>query len=839
MPPVVITDIYNIIKIKEIVKGQFLKMPERDDVIKHLLLDSRMLTEAETSLFFAIEGKRLDGHNYIEELYTKGVRNFIVSKKINIDTYPGAAFVHVKDTVTALQTLAASHRQRFDAPVIGVTGSNGKTIVKEWLFQLLSDDYAIVRSPKSYNSQIGVPLSVWEMHDFHEMGIFEAGISEPGEMDKLENVIKPTIGIFTNIGEAHNEGFLNISHKTKEKLKLFINCEALIYCKDSHEINQSIGEIIQHRIDDDIFKTFTWSYNGDSDVRIRGIHKAANKTYIIPKYKDRLHEIEIPFTDEASIENAIHCICLLIYLGIDFETIAKRMKGLTPVAMRLEMKKAVNNCTLINDAYNSDLGSLKIALDFLKQQATYKQKTLILSDILESGKNEMDLYSEVGEMIANSDINKMIGIGPALVRQKKIFENLNDLEYHNFPDTESCLKELEADTFQFETILIKGARSFRFERISKLLEEKAHETVFEINLNAIRNNLKVYQNLLHPETKCMAMVKAFAYGAGAYEIANILEFNRVDYITVAYTDEGVQLRKAGIKLPIMVMNPEVRSFETIIKYELEPEIYSFRILRKFVKVLREMGVRGSFPIHLKLDTGMNRLGFLEEELESLSNKLKKMKGIEVKSIFSHLAAAESEHHDEFTWSQIERFDRMSKFLMSALDYPVLRHILNSSGIVRFTKAQFDMVRIGLGLYGIDPSGTLNDKLETVGRLRSVVSQIRKISTGDTIGYGRSGVAERDMQIGIIAIGYADGLDRRFSNGVGHVIVNGAEAKIVGSVCMDMAMIDLTDIEAEEGDEVLVFGEENTVASMAEKIGCIPYELLTGISARVKRVYYSE
>lgn len=839
----------NTYRIEEIVKATGGKLPNpatTDYGIQELLIDSRKLIHPDRALFFALKGQKLDGHHYIAELYAKGVRNFVVTLAQDTARFPDANFVEVKDTITALQKLAGYHRAKFKFPVIGITGSNGKTVVKEWLYQLLHEDNHIVRSPKSFNSQIGVPLSLWLINDEHDLGIFEAGISESDEMIKLEKIIRPGIGIFTNVGEAHSEGFLNIRHKTKEKLKLFVNADVLIYCKDYPDINQSIADVnTLSRGSDDTdnkIKTFTWSFSGDADLHVASVLQKGNHSFVHCLYKQQEIDFEIPFSDKASVENAIHCVCVMLYLQKEPSVIRERLLHLSRIAMRLEMKDAINNCSLINDSYNSDLSSLKIAIDFLRQQNQHPRKTLILSDILQSGKGELELYGEVAELLKQNKINRLIGIGPALKRQNKIFEKNEEMQLEVYASTDEFLHDMDSSTFQNEVILLKGARKFRFEVIGKFLEKKAHETVLEINLNAIAQNLKAYQSLLKPQTKIMAMVKAFSYGSGSFEIANALQFNRCDYLAVAYADEGVELRKNGITLPIMVMNPEQRSFETIIHYNLEPDIYSLALLERFsetLALLRGHNENEKYRIHIELETGMNRLGFVEEDVDALLEKLQQNHLLEVASVFSHLAASEDKAYDAFTKDQIKQFEKMSGKICSAFTYPILRHILNSTGITRHTKAQFDMVRLGIGLYGIDSSEKLQGKLTNVSTLKTTISQIKHVKKGESVGYGRVGKVTKDKTIATVGIGYADGLSRRLSNKAGRMLVNGKLAPVIGNICMDMTMLDITGIEAEEGDEVIVFGNNPTVEEVAEAAETIPYEIMTGISARVKRVYFQE
>lgn len=807
--------------------------------INYLVTDSRKISSAKDSIFFAILGERLDGHNYIPELYAKGVRAFVVSKEIEISAYKGAYILLVNDVVNVLQKIAAFNRLKFNYPLIAITGSNGKTIVKEWLYQLLHEQFNIVRSPKSFNSQIGVPLSLWQMSAANNLAIIEAGISEPGEMDKLAKIIKPTIGIFTNIGDAHSEKFLNLKHKVKEKLKLFMHAEVLVYCKDHSEVNTAIAEVKSLH---STFKTFTWSINSDADLKVTSVLHNSYSTFISCFYNKRNFDFEIPFTDKASVENALHCAATMLLLNVDVATISEQMKKLTSISMRLEMREGINNCKIINDSYNSDIGSLKIAIDFLSQQTQQPKHTIILSDILQSGEGEIELYEQVAKLISGSKISRFIGVGAAIKRQRKMFEKNIDLNTVFFASTQEFLKSFDTEIFHNEVVLLKGARKFKFEIISKLLEKKAHETMLEINLNALAHNLKAYQSLLHKNTKIMCMVKAFAYGSGSYEVANTLQFNRADYLAVAYTDEGIELRKNGIALPIMVMNPEQRSFESIMLHRLEPDLYNHRIFDAFVETLELVQTKNSepFPVHIELETGMNRLGFNEDEIDMLIEKLNTQKLIKVASIFSHLAASENADEDEFTKLQIEKFKVITSKITSALSYKPLLHILNSSGISRHTEAQFDMVRLGIGLYGIDENKDMQQRLVPVSTLKTTISQIKHLKYGDSVGYGRSEKVTQPIVIATVAIGYADGLSRRLSNGNFAMEINGKPAPIIGKICMDMAMLNISEIpEAKEGDEVVVFGQSPTIQTLAKAAQTIPYEILTGISQRVKRVYFQE
>lgn len=804
--------------------------------IGRLLTDSRQLVSPDDTLFFALRTKKNDGHRFIGSVVEQGVRCFVVEQLPSdaILTMSDCRFLLVNNSLDALQQLAAHHRSTFEATVIGITGSNGKTIVKEWLHQLLAPDFSVVRSPKSYNSQTGVPLSVWQIEPTHTLAIFEAGISEPGEMERLEKIIKPSIGLLTNIGPAHGENFKNIEQKNDEKLRLFTHANTLIYCADQPFVRQAIVRAgLDHQS-----RLFSWSRTtAKADVYVSDIEKLAHQTRFTVEAKGQRFCFSIPFTDEAAVENALHCVALMVLLGYPAETISRRMPHLTSVAMRLELKEGLNNCTLVNDSYNSDLHSLAIALDFLKQQNQHPSRTLILSDILESGIAETELYQEVAALVQAKGIRQLIGIGPALMRQSTLF-HLEDKSF--FATTEAFLQSSGHLAFRDSSILIKGARVFGFERISQFLQQKAHETVLEVNLNNLISNLNYYKSLLPEKVKLMVMVKAFSYGSGSYEIANALQFHHVDYLTVAYADEGIELRKAGIRLPIMVMSPEEHSFDAMLTNELEPEIFSFRTLSLLEEALGRI-VEGSrkVKIHLKLDTGMHRLGFgtQPEELRQLARHIAANDRIQVATVFSHLAASEDPSHDTFTRQQINQFCDACTLLTDELGYSFDRHILNSAGIVRFPEAACEMVRLGIGIYGAAPES--NGKLAHVLSLRSTLSQIRLVAAGDTVGYGRHGIVQTDTRIGVVPVGYADGLPRSLSNGKGYLFVKGHKVPIIGDVCMDMCMVDLNGIEAVEGDEIVVFDSRESLMSLAEAAQTIPYEILTRISRRVKRVYFQE
>jgi len=861
--------LYTLSKIAEIVGGKLFPENSADIQIRDILIDSRRLIRPEATLFVALVTARNDGHLFVDELYEKGVRAFLVVSSEHFATsLPRylATLIKVPDTLVALQKLAAYHRRQFDIPVIGITGSNGKTIVKEWLYQLLSSDFNIIRSPKSYNSQIGVPLSVWKMEKENQLAIFEAGISEPGEMEKLEEIIRPDYGIITNIGHAHDEHFASAIQKTEEKLKLFKHSKVVVYCSDYGLIDTCIKKSAAERT----YTPFSWSRSKPADLEVteittqnaergtqnaeRGTRNAERKsqtaergtpaTSVKALYKGEELSFTIPFTDEASIENAIHCFALLLGIGdetnseIFATSLPRYFATLSPIAMRLELKDAINHCSLINDSYNSDINSLSIALDFLAQQNQHNKKTVILSDILQSGKDKNDLYNEIAALLESKGIGKLIGIGRDISKYSDKFK----MQKNFYLTTDDFLMHYPVSSFHAESILLKGARLFEFERISNALQQKAHETVLEINLDAMVHNLNHYRSLLKPGVKMMAMVKAFSYGSGSFEIANLLQFHRADYLAVAYADEGVELRKAAIHLPIMVMSPEEQSLDTLLKYNLEPEIYNMRILDQLEEALirNQTSNQEAVRVHIKLDTGMHRLGFQEDEIDELIKRLTSQNSkIAIVSIFSHLAASEDPAQDEFTREQIRHFDAMSSRIISATGYPALRHILNSAGISRFTEAQFDMVRLGIGLYGVGTNEEEQLRMRNVSSLRTVVIQQKSIKKNETIGYNRKGKAGQECNIAVIPIGYADGLDRRLGNGVGKVFIGGKAAAIIGNVCMDLCMADVTGMSVKEGDVVTIFGDEHPVTELAKAIGTIPYEVMTGISGRVKRIYYHE
>jgi alanine racemase len=801
---------------------------ESDTTIGWLLTDSRSLCFPEQTLFFALRTKRNDGHKYIEELYRRGVRSFVVEQvPANREAdYPDANFLKVPSPLAALQRLAERHRDEFDIPVVGITGSNGKTWVKEWLYQLLMPSMRTIRSPRSFNSQIGVPLSVWLLNEQTKVALFEAGISEPGEMLSLHDIIQPTIGVLTSLGSAHQENFRSMDEKCMEKLQLFRDTQAVVYPSDDDTVSRCVrrSQYQGERIGWSRFSEKAPMFVKVEDNHISYIYKGVEGSY------------DIPFSDEASIENSITCATVALYLGLTPEEIAERMALLEPIAMRLEVKEGQRGLTLINDSYNSDINSLDIALDFMNRRPELKgkDKTLILSDIYQSGESPAELYSEVSELLQKRGIDRFIGIGPEISAQasriaveKKWF----------FTTVDEFLKSPLFHSLQDQILLLKGARSFGFEHITELLEQKVHETILEVDLNAVVDNLNHYRSFMKPGTKMVCMIKADAYGAGAVEIAKTLQDHRVDYLAVAVADEGVTLRKAGITQNIIVMNPEMSSFKTLFDYDLEPEVYSFRLMDALISAARKQGITG-WPVHMKLDTGMHRLGFdPEHDMDELIDRLKHQQAIIPRSVFSHFVGSDSDDFDTFSAHQFQLFDEASRKLQAAFQHKILRHMDNSAGIEHFPERQMDMCRLGIGLYGVDPR--TNKMLSTVSTLKTTILQMRKVKAGDSVGYSRRTVLERDSVIAAIPIGYADGLNRHLGNRHGYCLVNGQKAPYVGNICMDVAMIDVTDIECHEGDSVEIFGKNLPVTVLSDTIDTIPYEVLTGVSNRVKRIYYQD
>jgi Alr-MurF fusion protein len=800
-----------------------------DLIASEIATDTRQLTYAEGLLFFALKGKNHDGHNFINNLYTKGVRLFVTEKlPENIEKYDKAAFIVTNNSVSALQALAAYTRSLFHSTVIAVTGSAGKTVVKEWLAEILGQKFSVIRSPKSFNSQIGVPLSILKLDEKYNLGIFEAGISMPGEMSKLQHIIRPDIGVITNIGDAHSENFRDNRMKVEEKLKLFEDCSTLIFCRDQELVNQSIlgNESLRSK------KLCDWSFNStDAAIHVRMVSSGQGVTVARMTFNSIICEIAIPFTDRASVENAITVASVCLAMEVSSEIISRGIAGLVSVAMRMEMKSGINNCQLIEDYYNSDPGSLGMALEYLKSQDG-RESTLILSDFVQSGRDEKELYGEVADLIRRTGVKKFIGIGNTLYRNSSIFQ----VKAHFYYTTDEFINNFNSELFRDQIILLKGARIFEFEKIGKLLEQQIHQTVLEVNLDAISHNLNEFRRCLNQGTRLMAMVKAFAYGAGPAEISALLEYQRVSYLGVAYADEGVELRNSGVTLPVMVMNPDPSALELLIRYSLEPEIYSLLSLEQFIAVASKHGLI-NYPVHIKIDTGMHRLGFMPGDIELLANKIKTQECIKVVSVFSHLAASEDPTLDNFTHKQADAFLQATAKIRKIIGYSFLRHILNSSGISRFPQYQFEMVRLGIGMYGIGHYSGLD--LKTTGRFKTRISQIKRIKGGEPVGYNCADISENERDIAILPVGYADGLNRQLGNRNGNLCIKEKKVTIIGNICMDMCMVDVTGVNAEAGDEAEIFGEKISIDEIAARCKTIPYEILTSIPRRVKRVFYRE
>ena len=790
-----------------------------DRLVRDLVIDSRKVLLSDQSLFFALSGTRHDGHEFIPELYRKGIRQFVIERPLDVTPFPQANFILVKSGIGALQSLVAHHRKQFNFPVIGITGSNGKTIVKEWLYQLLSPDYQIVKNPGSYNSQIGVPLAVWQMQSVHQLGIFEAGISRVGEMENLQRIMNPTLGIFTNLGTAHDEGFTSPQVKAREKLRLFHGVSKLVYCSDDQTIEKEVNQLN--------IPAVTWAVERNAHYQVKlQQHQISilHGTKVIP--------FKLPFTDRASVENVIHCIVLMLELKYEPHLVEERIGLLRSVPMRLEIKQGINGCQVIDDSYNNDLAGLQISLDFMGSLKR-KRKSVILSDLLQTGLEPSELIQRIRQLLNQHAIHKLVAIGPAFYQNREGLK-LN-VEVEVFPNVETAFEKLNWDQFQNEVILVKGARPFHFEKIVARLIRKIHGTRMEIDLNKMVHNLNFFKSKLDPGVKLMVMVKAFAYGSGSEEVANLLQYHRVDYLGVAYADEGVELRKNQISVPIMVMNPSEEGFIALVDNNLEPVVYSVPVLKSLINFLQGRPIW----IHLEIETGMHRLGLEESELPGVLELVKKNPNLTVASVFSHLAGADEQKHDDYSSVQLDRYLQAYQVIQELLGYRPLRHLLNSPGLLRMPQHQLDMVRLGIGLYGINPTSDQVDQLQPVATLKTVISQIKTVKAGESVGYGRWGKASHDMKLATLAIGYADGFSRSFSRGVGSVLVNGKKAPVVGNVCMDMTMVDITGIDAREGDDAIIFGEQLSIQEVAAAIETIPYEILTNTSERVKRIFFAE
>ena len=786
-------------------------------------IDSRSVVTPEHTLFFALTGNNHNGHDYIRTLYTDGVRAFVISEfREEFNQLTGANFIVVENVLTALQQLAAHHRQHTQAEVIGITGSNGKTVVKEWLYQLLANDHAVYRSPRSYNSQVGVPLSLLGIDPKTEIAIIEAGISQKGEMQHLQQMIQPTIGIFTHLGDAHGENFASREEKLAEKAQLFTSCQWVI-----GQTGEAL-EYIKTRVPSTT-SFLLWGEDPKADIHVKTMNIALGHREVQVTFGNKHFILDIPFPDIASYENCMNAVSILLLKQYSPDVITSRVQQLSAIAMRMEIKDGINNCTLVNDYYNSDPSSFQLALNILATQDASKERVVILSDFMDTGKAGDDLYPSIAETLRQANISLFIGIG------KHLSEHRHDFAANSrfYEDTEHFLRQEERDNFNNQIILIKGARAFQFEYIAGFLQKQSHSTILEVDLDAMVHNLNHFRSLT--DAHIAVMVKAFSYGSGSREIASLLQYHRVDYLMVAFADEGIELRAAGITIPIAVMNPEREAFDNMIMFNLEPEIYALDILEDFNRALNKHGIK-RFPVHIKLNTGMNRSGFDEQDLPQLLEFFQTERSVYIRSMFSHLAGSDETVHDEFTLGQIHLFERMTERIQAQFNYKIWRHILNSAGIERFPQYHFDMVRLGIGLHGISAT---HANLQPVSSFKTYISSIRNVPTDQSIGYGRKSYTTRPSRIAVIPVGYADGLNRHLSNRVGNVFIKGKRVPIIGNICMDTCMIDVTDTNATIGDEVEIFGKHILVTELSEQLGTIPYEILTGISHRVKRVYYKE
>lgn len=818
--------LYKIQELAEMISAEITGNPVGD--VEQVYFDSRTIYQPKNAIFFAFSDFGNDGHSYIEDAYKKGVRQFVISKEVDFKS--DSVYLKVDSTLRALQEWSEFHRSKFHIPVVGITGSNGKTIVKEWLHQLLWKDFSIVRSPKSYNSQIGTPLSVLQMSEQNNLGIFEAGISYPHEMKTLEKIIRPEIGVLTHMSSAHLENFDSKENLIREKLQLFKNSKKIIYNSD----NESAKNLIKEIYADENKTFFTFGKNENDTIQLISTNEIPTGKEIKIRFDSKESDFKIPFHDNASVENILTVLTVVRALDLDLEKYLSETEHLLPIEMRLEIKEAIRDSVVINDAFNSDLHSVKVALDVLAQQP-FPRKSLVLTDVLQSNLSKEELYKKVADLVNSHKIDDLILIGEFIPKFKDLFT----ANARTYSTSDEFLKTLSIQNVHNEAILLKGARPFKLEKISAFLEKKSHDTVLEINLHALTENVKFFRSQLNPKTKLMAMIKANSYGAGSFEIAQTLEHQNIDYLGAAYADEGAELRKSGITLPIMVMNPEQSSYPTIIEFQLEPEIYSLRVLDLFIQTLKEKSIAEAYPVHLKIDTGMNRLGFRPEQLDELIQHLKAEKSVRIQSVFTHLATADVAEEKEFALHQLKTFDECYEKISSELNIRPIKHALNSPGIIHFNDNQYDMVRLGIGMYGISDEESVQKQLKNVITFKTVISRISEIGAGETVSYGRRFKAEKKTKIATLPVGYADGIRRSLGYGVGNVSIHNELAPIVGTICMDMLMADVSEINCKEGDEVILFGEKPSVKSLAERVGTIPYEILTSISARVKRVYYKE
>lgn len=819
--------------LKEIASRLNVTKPAQNPLITSLLTDSRSMIDPEGTLFFAIPTSGNDGHKYIPELYRRGVRNFVVNHiPESLSDKQDINWLIVDDTVKALQK-TASRFPSFKGEIIGITGSRGKTTLKEWIFQLMEPLSDISRSPRSYNSQIGVPLSMWEIAPDASMAIIEAGISHEGEMQNLADCIKPDTVIITNIGDAHSEGFSSYADKVTEKLILANapSVKKIIFCSDNEEISGLLNHPGQDK------ELIDWSTkNKEAKLFISANSTTDGEMRIDYTYNNESHSFDAPLSGDTDIENMANALVYMLSVNLSHEVIAKRFAVLHKIGTRLNVTEGVNGCSVILDFYTSDFSSLRPALDFMRRRKMpHQTSTLILSDLHHESASQSDLYAEVADLIDKADIDRFIGVGKVLMEYAHLFPKGSIF----FADTDDLLNKLSPSDFSDEIILLKGSPEYNFSDIAEMLECRKHETVLEVNLDSIVSNYNYFRSKLPSSTGIICMVKASGYGAGSYEIAKTLQDCGAAYLAVAVIDEGIELRSRGITMPVMVMNPKTANYKSMFAYRLEPEIYTFPMLRDVISEARKNGIK-SYPIHIKLDTGMHRMGFVEDELPELMDILVATDSVKAKTVFSHLATADCPDMDDYTELQLSRFRTYTDYMLERSSYPIRRHILNSPGILRYPQYHYDFARLGIGLYGANTLPPEMEKpLAVVSTLRTVIIAIREYEAGETIGYGRKGVLSRKSKIATLPIGYADGMNRHFGRGNISVLVNGKPAPTIGNICMDICMIDVTGIECKVGDSVEIFGSNMPLQRLADALDTIPYEILTSVSPRVKRLYYRE
>ncbi|UEQ75116.1 bifunctional UDP-N-acetylmuramoyl-tripeptide:D-alanyl-D-alanine ligase/alanine racemase [Chryseobacterium arthrosphaerae] len=813
---------YTVQHIAEITNAQVIG--DGNLMIRNIAYDSRIIYSTKNTAFIAINTHKNSGEKFIESAIDRGI-GVIISEHYDPE-YNNVTWIIVENSVDFLQKLARYHFENSHIQSIGITGSNGKTILKEWLYQCLWNEFPTVKSPKSFNSQIGLPLSLLQINSNHKLGIFEVGISKPDEMEKLEHIFHPQIGLLTHIGTAHAANFSSEEQLIDEKIRLFKDSEVIIYNGDNSSVDQKIKKSYSGR------KLISYGFKKENNVFIK--NNISRDENIIVEYFGE--EISFPAhqRDEATLTNAMALITVLKELNIENKKIVEKINLLKAVEMRLESIEGIKGNIIIDDSFNLDLDSLKTALQFLKEYNKSK-KSLVLTDIVGVNVNSQELYEEVSELVNEQRFDSVFLIGDEISKFSELFK----AKTYTFIDTKELIESKHLTEIENQIILLKGARKFEIEKLKDILELRKHDTVLEVNLNAILHNINYHKSLLKPGTKMMAMVKANAYGLGSFEVSEFLQHHHIDYLGVAYVDEGVELRKKGITTPIIVMNPEQHSYQTIIEYDLEPEIYSFRVLELFYEAVQKSGYDKKYPIHIKLETGMHRLGFKDFELDQLSETLSG-KNLKVQSMFSHLSSSDMPEERAFTLKQFEVFERNSSYLIEKLGYTPIRHILNSSGITSYSDHQYDMVRIGIGMLGESSDNEIQKQLQSVVSFKTVISQISMVEGGESVGYSRRYKADHLTRIATVPVGYADGIPRLIGNQVGSLGVNKTLAPIVGNICMDMMMINVDNIpNVKEGDTVTVFNAKPSLKEFAGYCKTITYEVLTSISPRVKRIYIKD